>query len=271
MTGRLAGWRILVPRPSGRASRLLSELDSHGASAQVVSLLTVVPPTDPARLDAAMLALAAGDYHWVVFTSGNSVAAATARSADLALSPTVPADTRVAAVGPATASALRAVGVPVDLISRGGSALALAAEFPRAAQGGRLLLPQSELAPQTLADGLAAKGWAVDRVGAYRTVPTPPSPSVAEDLRGGRFEAVLLTSASTVTALDGIAVPAGTLIGAIGESTAAAIRRAGRAVGFVAASPTEAGLLAALLDAADRRSVRSPGSPDPATHLKEQS
>ncbi|MEL6984746.1 MAG: uroporphyrinogen-III synthase, partial [Actinomycetota bacterium] len=48
---------------------------------------------------------------------------------------------------------------------------ALAEAFPmrRPDDRGRVLAPLAELAGSTIADGLGAKGWQVDRVDAYRT------------------------------------------------------------------------------------------------------
>ena len=130
----VAGWRVLVPRPAERSADLVQALTAAGARPEVVELIGIAEPADTAALDLAVLGLSRGEDAWVAFTSVNAVDAVVGRARALAVDPVIAADTRVAAVGPATARALRAAGLPVDLqpASRG-SAAALAAVFPRAA------------------------------------------------------------------------------------------------------------------------------------------
>ncbi len=251
----LNGWRVLVPRPPGRTSSLVTLLEAQGAVPQAVPLISVEPPLDGGSLDLAVLGLAGGDYDWVGFTSVNAVDAVFDRARELDLSPAVPADVRVAAVGPATATALRAVGSPVDLVPvGGGSAAALAGVWPAARPGESVLLPQSEIAGRVLRDSLVDKGYAVSAVTAYRTVTTPPPGAVAADLASGAYQAVLFTSPSTVRALAGIPVSPGTVLGAIGASTATALADAGLQTSFIATDPTDAALVAGLVDVATRSS-----------------
>ncbi len=128
-----------------------------------------------------------------------------------------------------------------------GSAAALAGVFPRAAGPATVLLPRSDLAPPTLPDALAGKGYEVRSVVAYRTVVRPPSPEVAGRLAAGDFDAVLFTSPSTVRALTDLPLPRRTALGAIGAPTRRAAVAAGREIAFVAAEPTTGGLVTALI------------------------
>lgn len=248
----LAGWRVLVPRPAGRAGELVEALRAAGARPEVVELIAIEPPADPAALDLAVLALARGEFSWVALTSVNAVDAVVTRAAALVRTP-VPAGTRVAVVGPSTARAARAAGLPVDLAPPAhGSAAALAEVFPPAPGPARVLLPRSDLAPDLLPDALTGKGYRVDDVVAYRTVVRPPAPAIARRLAAGDFDAVLLTSPSTVQALAGLPVAARTALGAIGRPTRSAAAAAGREIAFVAPEPTSAGLVSALVDHAAR-------------------
>jgi len=252
----LVGARVLVLRPEARARSLLTALADAGGTGQAVAVTAVRPPSDPASLDAAILALAAGDYEWVGFTSVNAVDAVVERARTLRVAPAIPADTRVAAVGPATAAAARALDIPVDLVPPGsGSAAALGRAWPAAGHGEVVLLPQSESADGTLADLLAAKGFDVVRVGAYLVEPVPLPASVASDLTGGGYDAVVLTAGSVVEALAGTQPAPGTVVIALGEPTALAARRCGLTP-VVADRPTDDGLMAALAAALDRRSRR---------------
>lgn len=256
----LSGWRVLVPRPADRAADLVAALAAAGAVPEVVELISIEPPADAGALDLAVLSLARGEYSWVAFTSVNAVEAVVLRAAALAVAP-VSADTRVAAVGPTTAAAVRDAGLPVDLVPPArGSAEALAAVFPHAAHGASVLLPRSDLAPAVLPDALVGKGYRVDDVTAYRTVLHPPAPAVAARLTAGDFDAVLFTSPSTVRALTGVPIPARTALGAIGRPTRTAVVDAGREITFVAVEPSTAGLVTALIAHAhsyDRRKQES--------------
>jgi uroporphyrinogen-III synthase/uroporphyrinogen III methyltransferase/synthase len=94
---------------------------------------------------------------------------------------------------------------------------------------------------------LAGKGYRVVTVVAYRTVVRPPTREIAVRLAAGEFAAVLFTSPSTVRALDGRQIAPGTVLGAIGEPTAAAATAAGRAISFVAPAPRAKAFVAALV------------------------
>ena len=243
----LDGWRVLIPRPDGRASALIALLEAQGAVPQAVPLISIAPPADSGALDAAVLALAAGDYTWVGFTSVNAVTAVSGRAAALAVSPALPADTRVAAVGPATAAALRSLGWPVDLMGEhAGSAAGLASIWPAGRTGESVLLPQSEIAGPVLSNALRERGYVVDTVAAYRTLVDPLPDDVAADLRTGAFTAVLLTSASTVRAVSAAHIAPNTVLAAIGASTAAAGAAAGLRISLVAPEPTDVALVAGL-------------------------
>jgi uroporphyrinogen-III synthase len=249
VTSALAGRRVLLLRPESRSRRLLAALAALGATGQAVPITGTEPPGDPAAFDAALIDLAAGDFDWVGFTSVNAVRAVLDRAGRLDLNPMVPASTRIAAVGPATAEATHQGGLPVDLLPTGaGSATTLAAAWPAPVGEATVLLPRSESAADTLPDLLAAKGFRVSPIGAYRTVTMPLPATVAADLSSGGYDAVVLTAGSVVGALTGAPISPGTVVVTIGEATAAAARAAGLEP-VTAAEPTDAGLLATLTGA----------------------
>jgi uroporphyrinogen-III synthase len=266
----LNGLRIVVPRAEAGNAPLLRLLADAGAVAVSVPLIEIAPPSDTGPLDRALARLAAGGYDWIGFSSANAVRATVSRAGGARLR--VPAGTRVAAVGPATAAAVRSAGLSVDLEpARSGGAAGLLADWPApATDGSAVLLPWAAIGLPALAAGLRERGFRVDRVDAYTTVPaTIPAETVAE-LDGGDVDAVLLTSGSTASSLAAQVSPApDVLIGCIGASTAAAAGKAGLSVGFVADEATAAGLVAALTRAlADTRSEPStsprPGRRPPA-------
>ncbi len=271
MTDPLTGLRVLVPRETTGPDPLVIALTAAGATPLVVPLIQTVPPHDPTELDDALLALEVGYYGWVAVTSAAAVPVLVDRAEetghDLA---DLLAGTRVAAVGGSTARALREAGVRVDLVPVGrSSALTLLAAWPPAGPApARVLLPLGDLASPTLADGLAERGWPVDVVVTYRTVPGPaPEAPTRAAWDAGEVDAVLLTSGSTARNLLTMlgTPPAGTLVCCIGESTATEARRAGIAVAAVAEDQTPGGLVAALAAAVDRgaddRTGTSPTDP----------
>lgn len=245
-TGRpLEGRRVLVPRGGPWGERVCRLLAEHGAQGVVVPLIAFEPPADPAALDAAIARLGAGSYTWLVLTSATTVQALAARApalvgrtVDHGALRTVVGVTRVAAVGPGTSRALAEHRVRPALVPTGErSGAGLVAEFPRAPRdrnltGRSALVPRSDLAEPTVVEGLRAKGWVVDDVVAYRTVPGDVTAEAREDVRAGWFDAVLLTSASTVRHLVALAgpPPPRTTVAVIGPRTRAAAEAAGLAV-----------------------------------------
>jgi uroporphyrinogen III methyltransferase/synthase len=239
-TRPLFGRRVVVTRAREQASGLAERLRALGA--EVVHLPTI-RIADPADGGAALAAAAtrARDYDWVAFTSANAVERFFAHLNDARAL----ADVRVAAVGQATALALAGRGVVADLVPPRAVASALAEAFP--AGTGRVLLPQAALADDVLSSGLAAKGWSVDVVEAYRTLPVTPLPEVAA--AAAKADAVAFTSSSTVEnyvdAVGAGGVPP--VVACIGPVTAATARRRGLEVTVVADEHSVDGLVAALM------------------------
>jgi uroporphyrinogen-III synthase len=137
---------------------------------------------------ALAVALAGLDsYDWLVVTSPNG--ASRVRGALASMPPG--SGPRVAVVGPGTAGAL---GRPADLQATNSVGEGLVECFPDGT--GRVLLVQAEAARPVVRDGFTAKGWTVDAVIAYRTVPAKPAQALLE--QASRADAVVFTSGSTV-------------------------------------------------------------------------
>lgn len=277
MTG-LAGWRVLVPRPSSGGPGAAVALAAAGAEAVLVPLVETSPVEDPTGLDGTLLALAAGWYSWLAVTSGVAVHALATRTdeahgTDLATLLRA-GNARVAAVGPGTARALREVGVEADLVPTDPStAEHLVQVWPVLdRERPRVLFPRGDLAAGTLAAGLRARGWGVDDPIAYRTVPFTSVPDeLRDDWRAGRIDAVLLTSASTARALADLLgpPPAGVLVASIGPTTTQAAREAGLVVHARADRQTLTALVDALAAAAEKATAATPTHPTP-PHPQEQ-
>lgn len=230
----LHGKRVVVTRPREHARPLVTGLERLGAEASVVPLIAVAPLEDGGDLRRLV---ESGDHDWIVFTSANAV-----RAVGSALRPV---HARVAAVGPATADAVRALGVEPAFVPDRFSAGEIADGLEPLA-GTRVLLPQSEIAERSFADGLRARGATVDAVDAYRTVAVEPT--AAQRAQLDRADAILLASGSAARSLAAAAVRSErTLVVCIGPSTADAARAAGLAVDLVAEDATGQGMIRALV------------------------
>jgi len=156
--------RVVVTRPAHQAEELCHAFAERGALVERLPLLEVTPPDDPEPLRRAVAALPR--YRWIAFTSANAVTPV-AELAEAAGG--WPGGLRVAAVGRATADALRARGAEPHLVAdSGGEALAreMAASDPGLA-GHPVLLPLAADARPELSAGLAAAGAEVEVVTAY--------------------------------------------------------------------------------------------------------
>ena len=256
----LAGRRIVVTRAAAQGAALLATLRSLGADPVSAPAIRVLAPDDQAPLHDALAHLAS--FEWLVCTSANAVSAVVdARSADAPWPDTL----RIAAVGAATASALRAAGAAVHFTPTASIGEALGRELPIGA-GARVLWPHGDLASLALAEALRARGAQVTAPVAYRTVADAGSLGIAEMLRNGRVDALTFTSGSTVRhVVDGLhtaGIPLATLdpttrpqIVCIGPVTAAAAQECGLTVDAVAATHDDAGLVDALLRCLARHSA----------------
>jgi uroporphyrinogen III methyltransferase / synthase len=261
-TRALFGWTVLVPRTKEQAAILSDLLRSHGASPLEVPTIAVEPPRTAAPMERAITGLVSGRYQWVAFTSVNAVKAVQEKVEERSLDARAFAGVKVAAIGEATAEALRSFGIRADLVPTGQqSSEGLLEVFPDFDDVfdllDRVLLPRADIATETLVAGMKERGWQVDDVTAYRTVRAAPPPApIREALKGGRVDAVVFTSSSTVRNLVGIAGKPHetTVIAVIGPQTAATAQELGLRVDVQAAEASIPSLVSALAEfAADHR------------------
>lgn len=241
----LAGRRVLVTRAQDDAERWASRLASLGAVPVVLPCLV----SEPLEAAPAQRALheALRDAAWLVLSSPRGAAIAAAL-----LGGKLPAATRVAVVGDATAAAARTTLRRVDLVATVPTSAGLGdALARRITQNGE---PQRQ--PVVLAGALGGRdeaekalrivGAPVRRVDIYRTVPAPAATG-KRDLTREAIHDILLASPSAVAGLLNLArVPEEARVITIGPTTSAAARDKGLTVSAEARRPTFEGLLEAM-------------------------
>jgi len=244
----LFGRKIVVTRAREQASELVAKLAELGADTVEVPAIEVHDAEDGgAGLRVAATEL--GRYDWVVLTSPNGARALLVALRTLGLDPRAFGTCRVAAIGPGTAEALATGNLLVDLVPPQFVAEALVEVFPDPAPGGtgRILLARAAAARDVLPQGLAARGWEVEIVEAYRTV----AARLEDDRRAelATADMITFTSSSTVTRFLDAAGPEAVppVVATIGPITAATAREHGLRVDIEAPVHTIDGLVDAIL------------------------
>lgn len=194
--------RIVVTRED-----VAARVEGLGHDAILCPLIEIEPLGDDA-VDASA-------YDWLVVTSRNGADELARRGVTA---------NRIAAIGPATADALRAHGLRVDLVARTHTQEGLRDELPK----GRLLLAAAEGARRDVLDA--------DFLALYRTIELrPPAPE-------GDVALLMSGSAARALAATGARMP----VVALGPQTAAEARKVGLDVVAVAQNHDLDGLVEAL-------------------------
>jgi uroporphyrinogen III methyltransferase/synthase len=259
----LFGKRVLVLRTRTQAGRTSELLRARGAEPIEWPILELVDPPDRDRVRRAVLELST--YDLVAFTSENGVEWLFTAIEGEDLDARAFGQARVAAVGPATAAALRARGAHVDLVAVEfvGEGLAEAIIHDERIQaslaGGRrprVLLPRALVAREVLPEALRSAGCEVDVVPVYETRPagSESQEALRELFERGGVDLVLLTSSSTVDHLCALlgdqarALLSKVVLASIGPITT----RTATARGLTIDVTTEDSTMEALIEAAAR-------------------
>jgi uroporphyrinogen III methyltransferase/synthase len=176
----LFGLRIAVTRARAQASSLAARLELLGAAVVQAPAIRVEPLPFPAELDPAA-------FDDLCLTSRNGVERLIEGDVRRL------AGVRVAAVGPATAAALRERGIEPDLVPERATQEGLL-DAMGDVRGRRVLVATAEGAREVLEDGLRAAGADVTAVPLYRSVAEPVDVEAVVSC-----DLVTFTSSSTVT------------------------------------------------------------------------
>ncbi len=189
---------MVVTRALEQSQSLVDALRDAGAETILLPLVAFAPVDNAGELDSCLKNGA--PFDWIFFTSQNALRALQERCATLGR-PTaeVLAGMKIAAVGPATADAVRAAGLPVAYVSKVHNGVALAEELALEVRGKSIFLPRSDRANPELVAVLERLGAKVTPVVAYKTVPPASEPPEAcAALLRGRADAILFFSPSAV-------------------------------------------------------------------------
>jgi uroporphyrinogen-III synthase len=214
-TRPLQGKRVLVTRTLEQAHLLSERLQALGASPVEFPTIRIVPPSNWETLDTALGKLFRADaqqqpyYSWLVFTSANGVHICCQRLQSLGFHTQHLTNVRVAAIGPATATALRDYGIRADLvppeyIAEGVADALLKATRQRSESlvGKRILLPRAAESRKVLVRELQQAGAIVDEIAAYFTLPVASNDAPGRDilylLQTHQIDIITFTSSSTV-------------------------------------------------------------------------
>jgi uroporphyrinogen III methyltransferase/synthase len=229
----LAGRVVLITRAQGQAGKFAALLEQAGARVIVAPTIVIDPPDSWDPVDAALAR--STDYRWVIFTSVNGVEMVRERLAQTGRGSETLRACRIAAIGPATAEALTAWGVPPEVVPSEYVAEDLAARLKGLVNpNDRVLLLRAAEARDVLVRELEAMGARVDEMAVYRTrAATEKEPSLRDALEQRAVDVVTFTSSSTVrnfaalwtsdelrSLMDGVTVAC---IGPITRATASAL------------------------------------------------
>lgn len=217
MTDRPA---IAVFRPDDeRLERAVNVLEGLGATPVPDPMLAIEPTGALPRRDADV----------VVFTSSTA--------ADILGDRWTPGDATVCAIGPSTAAALEQRGIPVAVIPETYDSAGLVDRLADDVDGRRVEIARSDHGSDVLPSGLQAAGAFVHETTLYRLQRPPAAGAAVDRVIEGTLEGLLFTSPLTVEHFIETArerdgpepdeLFADPIVGAIGEPTAAALRRAG--------------------------------------------
>jgi uroporphyrinogen-III synthase/uroporphyrinogen III methyltransferase/synthase len=254
----LAGRRVLVTRALHQAGKLSDGLRALGAEPVEVPVLEIRPPASFEPLDAALRQL--DGYDWLILTSANAAKALAERAAALGVELGQPARLKVAAVGEATAAAVRKAGLQVTYMPEAYVAESLVEGLRARAAAMKILVVRAAVARDVIPDALQAAGAEVEVVDAYQNLlPETASEQLRRAVAEGLDAATFTSSSSAIhlaeaTRRAGLAWPLEAVLAiSIGPITSQTLRELGWPPAAEAEPFDIPGLIAAVADLLGRR------------------
>src|SRR5207253_2576574 len=138
----LFGKHVLITRPRAQAAELAVRLEQEGAVTHIEPVIDIKEPADWGPVERALQNLAR--FNWLVFTSANGVQAFLGRLKHVGLDLRALGKSKLAAIGPGTAEALRAFHLKPDLVPLEYRSESLALALKEPARGQRVLLVRAD-------------------------------------------------------------------------------------------------------------------------------
>ncbi|MBI3313710.1 MAG: uroporphyrinogen-III C-methyltransferase [Candidatus Omnitrophica bacterium] len=195
----LFGKTVLITRARAQASGLRQVLETEGARVVEFPTIRIEPPKSWEALDQAVKNIQGFD--WIIFTSIHGVASFFNRLEERKKDARDLSHLKIAAIGEATARALRAKSIYPDLIPQKFTSEVLVEELRRQNEisGRRFLLPRTDIAPEFLKRELQKWGGFVTEAIAYRTLPAQgKSEKLERIMKNHKIDYITFTSSSTV-------------------------------------------------------------------------
>jgi uroporphyrinogen-III synthase len=247
MSGPLRGAGIVITRPARQAALLAQQIAAVGGTPLIFPTIAILPPDDTQALDDVRRRLAQFDY--AIFVSANAAEFGIGDPAAW------PAALPAFAPGPGTATALAAAGIgdvrqPRTTMDSEGL---LALDEFAAPAGKRVVIFRGGTGRDLLGDTLTARSAHVTRVDCYRRArPQSGAEGLTAAWRERRVDAITLTSSEGLDNLWEMLDPYGRSELAATPAFVSHPRIAERAHALklarvIVAEPTDAGLIASLL------------------------
>lgn len=249
----LKSLRILVGRARHQASALSSGLRKLGASVIEIPFIEIRSPHSYKPLDTALKNVR--DYDWLILTSVNGVEALWARMQRLGLRNINLVHLRIAAIGPATKTAIEKHGLKVDVVPKEYVAESVVKSLRKKVKGKRVLLARAKVARDVIPRELRKLGATVDVVEAYETViPHSSRTRLRALIKNPQHAPHIVTFTSSSTARNFTQLLGKTVgrprprFASIGPVTSSTLRQLGLPVDIEAKEFTIPGLIRAIVE-----------------------
>jgi len=233
-TKPLFGRKIVVTRAREQASGFADILAESGADVIEFPTIEIAPPKSWESLDKALDQLES--YDWIVFTSVNGVGHFVKRLFDRDMDIRDLKGLKTLCIGPATADAVRALGVRVDFVPKEYRAESIIEGMGEEnIRGKNILIPRAKVAREVLPDEMRRLGAQVTIAECYETVlPESNKDQVRALFEEKKIDAITFTSSSTVENFmsmwgneEGLKLLDGVCVASIGPITSDTARKLG--------------------------------------------
>ncbi|MEZ6057473.1 MAG: uroporphyrinogen-III C-methyltransferase [Planctomycetaceae bacterium] len=248
----LFGLRIGITRPEGHADETITRCLQLGAEPVNLSAIDVLPLSDFSEMDRILPELSRFD--WLVFTSVNGVTSLLDRIWHLGGDARWLGRTKLACIGPATATALERYRLRADIVPTSYRAEELAAALQPHVRGRRVLWAKATRGRDVLPVALKEAGAEVSLLEVYQNIDRPNFPEAAlTRIAEGSLDWIGLSSPSIARSVAALwpkehRAALGTTIrlAAISPVTAAAALECGLTITTTASNYTWDGLFEAI-------------------------